>query len=488
MEVRYTTDGLPPTATSTLFDGTQLPLGETTQLRAQLFDAGTPVGEPQSAIYIRRTFDVTSDVPLLVLEAYGAGKPPVESGPERVIFRDVGVMLFEPIDGEASIAAAPTWATRAGYHVRGQSSASFEKTPYRLELWDEVDEDEDYPMLGMTPDSDWALVGPYTDKTLVRNAFVYSLAEEMGLEGPQLKFAEVYLNQDEGPLEAEDYQGVYAITESIKNKKGRVDLKQLRPEDTDEADLSGGYIFKFDGGALREDEGEIEIPCISEGADDEEDTCFTDLELTDPKSPNDEQLAWIQGYVQELHDALHAEPLGDYQSWLDLPSFVEQILLNEFTKGGDIYTRSVYMHKDRDGLIKAGPVWDYNFTMGNLTSDPETWQIDSGFAGSNDWFRILFVQPEFRVAAAARWVELRQGLLSDAQIIARIDAVSAPLINAGPRDIERWPVGEGGFNFPGGGGDDDDEEEPETWEGQIDVLKQWTIDRAAWIDVQIAEF
>jgi len=266
-------------------------------------------------------------------------------------------------------------------------------------------------------------------------------------------------------------------------------LKLLLPEDTAESDISGGYIFKFDGGALREDEGEIEIPCISDPDPDPEaeveDTCFSDLELTDPKSPNDQQLAWIQAYVQELHDALHTEPLGDYQSWLDFPSFVDQILLNEFTMGGDIYTRSVYMHKDRDGLIKAGPVWDFNFTMGNLTSDPETWQIESGFAGSNDWFRILFAQPEFRIAASLRWAQLRQSILADDQIVARIDAVGAPLIHAGPRDLERWPVGEGGFSFPGGG---EDEEEPETWEGQMDALKQWAVARAAWLDAQIALF
>lgn len=103
-----------------------------------------------------------------------------------------------------------------------------------------------------------------------------------------------------------------------------------------------------------------------------------------------------------------------------------------------------------------------------------------------NWFRILFVQPEFRVAAAARWLELRQGILADAQIIARIDTVSAPLINAGPRDLERWPVDEGGFGFPGG--EDEDKEEPETWEGQIDALKQWTTARAASLDAQISYF
>jgi hypothetical protein len=386
-------------------------------------------------------------------------------------------MLFEPVDGTASISDLPTWASRAGYHVRGQSSASLEKTPYRVELWDNDDEDADYPMLGMPADSDWAMVGPYTDKTLVRNAFVYSLAPDMGLDAPELRFAEVYINQDDGPVEAGDYQGVYAITETIKNSRGRLDLKQLRPADTLESDLSGGYIFKFDEAALREDEGEIEIFCTGNAGD-----CFSDLELTDPVAPNAEQLEWIQAYIQQTHDSLHAQPIADYQQLLDLASFVDQIILNEVTKGGDIYTRSVYMHKERNGLLKAGPVWDYNFTLNNLTRGLEGWQL-GGREGSTDWFEILFDRPEFRAAAAARFAELRRGVLADAQIEARFDAVSAQLVNAGPRDLERWPVGEVTGPFGGGGGD-----APATWEGQIADVKQWAKDRLAWLDTQFSAF
>ena len=74
-------------------------------------------------------------------------------------------------------------ATRAGFKLRGQSSASFEKTPYRLEFWDNAGDDADYPVLGMPADSDWVLRGPFTDKALIREAFIYDLGREMGLQG-----------------------------------------------------------------------------------------------------------------------------------------------------------------------------------------------------------------------------------------------------------------------------------------------------------------
>lgn len=488
-EVRYTTDGTLPTATSTLYDGAPLTLTETTQLRAQQFVAGAPAGLGATAIYIRRTFDVTSDIPLIIMEAYGGGELPTQAGPEKVIYRDLGFMLFEPVNGTAAISAPPAWASRAGYHVRGQSSASFPKTPYRVELWDENNEDIDKPMIGMPADSDWAMIGEYSDKTLVRNAFSFSLAVEMGLNAPEMRFAEVYINQDVGPLEADDYQGVYAVTETIKNKRERLDLKQLGPTDTDEAKLSGGYIFKFDMAAVREDEGEIQIPCTADA-----ETCFEDLELTDPVEPNAEQLAWISEYVSQAHAALVAEPIGDYAQYLDVKSFVDMLVLNELTKGGDKYVRSVYLHKDRDELITAGPAWDYNFTLGNLVNDVEGWQVDSGRDPGANWFQRLFAQPEIKAAMAARWAELRPTILSDAALEARIDQVAAPIVNAGPRDLERWPVEAGGVfgggGAPGGGmnTEDDPAVDAITWAGHIDDMKAWIRERTAWLDAEYATF
>src|SRR5690606_33857044 len=118
----------------------------------------------------------TSTLPIVVVDGYGAGKPR-----DKNVYFDAAVMVFAPENGQATFAALPTIATRAGYHVRGQSSARFPKTPYRLEFWDNEDEDADYPVLGMPAQSDWALISPYYDRTLIRNPFAYELGRDMGL-------------------------------------------------------------------------------------------------------------------------------------------------------------------------------------------------------------------------------------------------------------------------------------------------------------------
>lgn len=493
-EIRYTLDGTEPTSSSSLYDGSPLTITETAQLRAAPFVEQVP-GNVSSAIYIRRTFDYTSDIPLVIMEGYAAGQPE-----DKETWVDLAYMVFEPRDGMSALASLPTLATRAGYRRRGQSSANFPKTPYRVELWDNADQDADYNLLGMGADSDWAMIGPCSDSSLVRNAFVYSLSRELGLSAMRLVFAEVFINYDGGPLEEADYFGVYAVTQTVKNQKTRLDLKQLEPDATTLPEISGGYIFKFDQAAV--DEDEVEIFCESPDSTSTSSTsststtgfgpqglgpggCFADLELVDPDPTNEQQVAFITEHLQAFHDLLHSDPLGDYMSMIDVRSFVDHFIINEISRDVDAYIRSHYMHKDRDGAIVAGPVWDYNFSLGNISDDLEGWQWEEGRQGSNDWYDIIAADPAFFALVQARWQELRPTLLSDAEIAARIDAVAAPLVNAGPRDLVRWPVGEC-LSFDGfRGGNMDTPEQPSTWEGQIQYLKDWTRDRMAWLDSQL---
>ncbi|MGD9156545.1 MAG: chitobiase/beta-hexosaminidase C-terminal domain-containing protein, partial [Bacillota bacterium] len=127
-EIRYTTDGSVPTGSSTVYRNT-LSFTATTQLRAQAFVNGAASGAMGTAIYIASSLEAKHDLPVLILDAYGGGKPGRD-------YQDVAFMLMELKNNEASLLQAPTIATRAGFHVRGQSSANFAKTPYRLELRD----------------------------------------------------------------------------------------------------------------------------------------------------------------------------------------------------------------------------------------------------------------------------------------------------------------------------------------------------------------
>ncbi len=292
--------------------------------------------------------------------------------------------------------------------------------------------------------------------------------------------------------------------------RNRLDLHQLRSDDVSLPDISGGYIVKFD--YLTNDEGIVTLECTgseifggmiwgpidpwgpqdteTETATDTEPaaTCWSNLEVVDPLPINPEQQEWITSYIQTFHDALHTEPLAGFSEYIDIDTFVDHFIVNELSRDIDAYVRSSYYFKDRDDVLKAGPLWDYNFALGagmgggsdgfgagiiNINTD--TWRFEDGHKGASDWFRILGIDVDFLALVSTRWHALRQSILSDDKIDERIDTIIAPLTNAAERDFEIWPVDS--VQYSGS-------EEP-TWSGQIQYLRDWIKERAAWLDANL---
>jgi len=486
-EIRYTTDGSLPTAGSTLYSGTALALTATTQLRAQAFAAGVAVGEPSTAIFIARTFDLTSKLPIVLLDGYGSGE-----STDKNLYKDAGVMVFEPVNGSASLGVLPTLAARAGYHLRGQSSANFPQKPYKIEFRDNADVDFKYPVLGMAADADWALIAPYYDRALIRNPFTYTLANEMGRKAPNSRYAEVYVNYQGRPIQESDYQGIYWITETIKINKHRLDLKKLDADDMQLPKVSGGYLFKFEQAAT--DPGSPKLTCTANTGV----TCWTDCEVADPDVlPAPEQLTWLTQYVQSFHETLFATPIGNYAAYADVPSFVDYLIISELTRNVDAYVRSAYFHKDRDGLLQGGPFWDYNFALGvggrnTISPTPGTndggWQYQGKTAGSlpqrnvNSWFPKLMSDPAFVAQVKVRWQSLRSGLLSQASIEQRISMLKAQLDSESvARDYAKWPVS---TVLPNGNNGIVYGPSAATWDEQLKAMQDFVVARAAWLDTQ----
>ncbi|MBQ1023610.1 CotH kinase family protein [Micromonospora sp. C95] len=468
-QIRYTTDGGLPNAQSPLYSGSALRFTRTTQLRAQAFVGQTASGAPGTAMYVARNTSTTHDLPVVLIDSYGAGRP------EREYF-DATTMIFEPGGGSTSLAAAPTVATRSGFRLRGQSSAMFAKTPFRLEFWDNEDDDADYPVLGMPADSDWVLRGPFSDKSLIREAFVYDLGRQLGLPAPRYAFAEFYLNTDAGPVGSDDYMGVYMLVETIKNSKDRLDLKQLREDDRTLPKITGGYIWKFEWMAAEEPT----LPCTGPAA-----SCWNYLEVADPSPLQPEQRDWLRNHIQEFHNVLRApnfaDPVSGYRAYIDVGSFIDQLILNELSREMDSYIRSAYFYKDRDTKIFAGPLWDYDlsFGVGGFFQNDQTagWQYQQiRQPVANDWYTQLMRDPAFVNEVRVRWQALRRGPLSDASLQSRIDALAGPLTNGAQRNFQRWPNLStrmvGPFITP----------TAPTWQGQVQYMRDWMLRRAAWLD------
>ena len=370
---------------------------------------------------------------------------------------------------------------RIGIEFRGQTSQFlFDKKSYGFETWDANDEDLDTTLLGLPKEEDWILYGPYSDKTMIRNVLIYELSNQIGMYASRTRFCELMLNGD--------YQGVYILMEKIKRDGDRVSIKKLNPDEVTSPDISGGYILRLD----KFDANDQHIFSSNYTSDDiplEYQVIYPNEDDLQP-----EQFQYIQDYMDDFEAALSgddfADPLLGYRQYMDINSVIDFLLLNELGRNPDAYRISTYFHKEHDddgGLLKMGPIWDFNIAMGNanycMGSSPDGWVFNYNEVCPNDAWLVGYWWERFRSdrafvdAVSERWQALRQTTFSIANIHQMIDNYASELDEAQTRNYNRWPVlGQPVWpnDFIGA-----------TYQDEITFLKDWFENRINWMDENI---
>lgn len=357
--------------------------------------------------------------------------------------------------GVANSPGGPTseYVGDVGIELRGSTSQTlFPKTGYGLELRTAANADTSARLLGMPREEDWVLHGPYSDKTLVRNAFAYTLAGELMDYAPRVRFVELLLGGE--------YRGIYLLTERIKRDGDRVDIARLDGDDVAGDSLTGGYILKFDKLTAEADAGGAGFTLPAVGLPGARPSKLV-FHYPRPDRIAPEQAAYILGVIDRFEGRLAApnfdDPAAGYAPLIDLQSFVDFALVNEATYNGDAYRLSTFLSKDRDdrdgeGRLRMGPVWDFNLALANRDfcpgPGPEGWMwrfnelCPDDFFYAPFWWPRLFDSRTFRRALADRYQALRQnGPLATAALHRRLDSLAAELpADAVARNFERWPV------------------------------------------------
>jgi hypothetical protein len=307
---------------------------------------------------------------------------------------------------------------------------------------------------------------------------MYELSNQIGRWAPRTKLVELFFNTGGDELDMADYAGIYVVTDRIRIDKGRVDIHELSGGDVTPPAVTGGYILKID----EPDEDEIgwrtENGVPPEGA-------YESIVLVAPDADDitPAQLEYIQGYVQQMENALHADRESGWSQrthldYIDRPSWIDHHILNALANNPDALYRSAYFTKPRNGKLQAGPIWDFDRALGAYWDDRsdviETW---SGVGGHSDmwqsgWWGILAEDPEFVQAWAERWQQLRKAQLATSALTTLAQSLANTVgTEAANRDGERWPDNVSPYG---------------SYEAQIETLKNWLTRRAAWIDSQFA--
>jgi len=359
---------------------------------------------------------------------------------------------------------------RIGIELRGSSSQVLEKKPYGFTtLLADDDSNNNVSLLGFPSENDWVLNSLAYDPSMIRDYLSYQLASNMGNYAPRVKYIEVIVN--------DDYKGVYILTEKIKRDSNRVNLKKIKDSDNSLPEVTGGYIIKADkttGG----DEVAWTMPNSS--------GWYTDFLHHYPKTENisSQQTDYIKNVFTDLEtNSENTSIANGYPSIIDVPSFVDYMIMAEIASNPDSYQFSTFFHKDRGGKLRAGPVWDYNLSYGNDLfvfefdrSFYDLWQFEFDNSGAKFW-KDLFYNDTFNCYLAKRWFELTttNQPLNYSTITSLIDEFVSLLSESQVRELQRWPPQE---DWPTVA----DQTE------NIAAMKIWIQNRIDWIDSNIGSF
>ena len=324
---------------------------------------------------------------------------------------------------------------RIGIELRGSTSQGHSKKPYGFET--RMDDDvtnRNVSLLGMPAENDWVLNPMNDEPSFVRDCLSYGLAAAMGNYAPRTHYCEVIVNGD--------YRGLYFLTEKIKIDSKRLDIVSMDSTDNSFPAVSGGFIIKADkltGG---------DVPAWSTPAYD----YWEDVDYI-YHNPKPEEITTAQGiYIQQYFDSIsqavsaNNEDAGTgFPALLDIPSFIDYMIMGEMSSNVDIYQKSTFFHKDRCGKLRAGPVWDFNlaygYDFGSVgRSGHDVLQFNNGDNTGSYFWHQLYDNEQYRCYLFDRWKSLTAegGPLNLYHLYDLIDSLSGIISEAMPRERSRW--------------------------------------------------
>ncbi len=378
---------------------------------------------------------------------------------------DVSNPLYVDYDGEI------------GIEIRGSSSSSFPKKQYSAETRAANGSDINVSLLGLASENDWVFSAPYSDKSLMRNVVAYELSRRMGQWAPRTVYFELIIDGD--------YKGVYHLTEKIKQDKARVDIAKLDNDDVAGDSLTGGYIMAVDRFASG-DQLDVEYFRTPYGSS-SRNYIYKDPKGDKLQSSQRSYLKnWWLDFENQTVNGSVSDPMDGMANYIDVDSFLDQVILRELGKDVDAYILSWFMHKDRNDKnrhLVGGPIWDMNLAFSNAnyrSGDVSSgWQIDNGI--SPTWMVRLFQNDDFQRELANRWNELRLSDLTTVSIQGLVDETRTYLDESSIRNFQRWNI-LGTYVWPNPNGYED----RDTYQKEVTYLRDWFANRAAWMDGQLS--
>ena len=319
-----------------------------------------------------------------------------------------------------------------GVEYKGKSSLRYPKKSYKLEFWENEDEDDiERSVLGMSEHEDWWLRSMYNDVSLVRDAFVLSIwkymASDNGEWAPDFRYVELTLNGQ--------YEGLYMLIEAIKRDKNRLPLEKSKADKTPE---KIGYLVERQNN----------------------DACFDVWEMDYPKCDDEEKFGnekkdYIQKRLKNLTMVLkygERSSISEIESLIDIRSFLDWIIIDEIIKDYDLRAASdfFYIKGGDDSRVFAGPLWDFDNSINphlplksvglEQCRYTDGWTFQMDYEDSLQWWPNLLRVPGMKGLFVKRWRELRELQLSTHNVTSLIYHLRNISDDSARYNEQRWEM------------------------------------------------
>lgn len=307
---------------------------------------------------------------------------------------------------------------------RGHTSYEFDKVQYLLKLRTAEGLDNEVDILGMGAHDSWILNGSMADKSMIRNYLAYRISSEISEVTPDSQFCEVVIQDGDRYV----YQGLYLMMETVARDVNRIPIDSFN-----EKNLYTSYIVRRD--RFTHFDKMLETGRRLEGLSEE----WIGLKYPSEERITDRALRYIENDFSQIERVIYSDRedvFGTYDKYIDVDTFVDYFLLNEFFGNYDAGMHSTYMYKNSGEPLKIGPVWDFDQAMNNYAM--EEMETETMAFQERPLFDRFTKDIRFVDALQARYAVLQKSTLSHEHICDVIDETTAYIRSAREREWYRW--------------------------------------------------
>lgn len=333
------------------------------------------------------------------------------------------ISLYDNNDSINLITDVPSQESLANIRYRGNSSMEFDKKGFLLKFINEDNTEKKLSVLGMPSHDEWILNGPYLDKTLIRNYMMYNISHEIMGYAPNVRFCELFIDGK--------YQGVYLMLESPTRGEGsRIPVSKYNSRKN-----YTPYIVRLDRGSS-------DLTSVIDSFSNYTSIAASKKDIIYPGKENltQEINDYITNDLSEFEKALYSFDYDTnrygYDNFIDVDSFINYFIINEFFQNSDAGMLSTYLYKDphrRYGLY----VWDFNNAVDNYQETEHPYDEDYLLI-NRLYFSMLLRDEKFTEKLINRYKYLRTTYLNEKYIDKYMDDTIKYLGKAIDRNFKVW--------------------------------------------------